>query len=212
MQQTVLQLRTVFNWKGKKSRRKKWSSKYRKVCRKTVKGQQKEGEWKTEEKQRRNRFCDEGQPADLKQGSQASPTTPINWIPALKESRKHKQKKTTFYNVPYILQHRLHHVRRTVKKGQQFSRPQRCHEPNSPWPGIIKLFPARECLVSDSPARDWEMTKNFLQYTHTWGQAKTTITGNRYGVMDLTWSTQSGNCHFPAYIPLCHHDGKISPA
>jgi hypothetical protein len=27
-----------------------------------------------------------------------------------------------------------------------------CHKPNSPWPGIIKLFPAMESLVSDIPA------------------------------------------------------------
>ncbi len=26
-----------------------------------------------------------------------------------------------------------------------------CHFPNSPWPAIIKLFPARESLVSDIP-------------------------------------------------------------
>jgi hypothetical protein len=37
----------------------------------------------------------------------------------------------------------------TVKKGLPFSRPQPgCHKPNSPWPGIIYLFPARESLVS----------------------------------------------------------------
>jgi hypothetical protein len=31
------------------------------------------------------------------------------------------------------------------KKGCRFYRPQTgCHLPNSPWPGIIKLFPARE--------------------------------------------------------------------
>ncbi len=42
---------------------------------------------------------------------------------------------------------KLHH---TIKKGQRFSRPQPgCHIPNSPWPGIIKLFPARESQVSD---------------------------------------------------------------
>jgi hypothetical protein len=29
-----------------------------------------------------------------------------------------------------------------------------CHLPNSPWPGIIKLFQARESLVSDIPAGD----------------------------------------------------------
>jgi hypothetical protein len=40
------------------------------------------------------------------------------------------------------------------KKGYCFSHPQPgCHEPNSPWPGIIKLFPARESLVSDIPVR-----------------------------------------------------------
>jgi hypothetical protein len=37
----------------------------------------------------------------------------------------------------------------TGKKGYRFSRPQPgCHLPNSSWPGIIKLFPARESLVS----------------------------------------------------------------
>ncbi len=41
----------------------------------------------------------------------------------------------------------------TVTKGLPFSRPQPgCHLPNSPCPGIIKLFPARESLVSDIPA------------------------------------------------------------
>jgi hypothetical protein len=40
------------------------------------------------------------------------------------------------------------------KKGQ-FSRPQQgCHLPNSPWPGIVKLFPARESLLSDVLAGD----------------------------------------------------------
>ncbi len=40
----------------------------------------------------------------------------------------------------------------TVKKGYRFSRPQAgYHRPNSPWPGIIKFFPARESLVSDTP-------------------------------------------------------------
>jgi hypothetical protein len=28
------------------------------------------------------------------------------------------------------------------------------HQPNSPWPGIIKLFPARESLINDIPAGD----------------------------------------------------------
>ncbi len=43
----------------------------------------------------------------------------------------------------------------TVKKGYIFSRPQPgCHKPNSPWQGIIKLFPVRESLVSNIPAGD----------------------------------------------------------
>ncbi len=43
----------------------------------------------------------------------------------------------------------------TVKNGYRFSRPlPGCHLPNSSWPGIIKLFPARESLVSDIPAGD----------------------------------------------------------
>jgi hypothetical protein len=50
----------------------------------------------------------------------------------------------------------------TVKKGLRFSRPQPgCHSPNSPWPGIIKLFPARESLVSDIPAGVWKIDNLF---------------------------------------------------
>jgi hypothetical protein len=48
------------------------------------------------------------------------------------------------------------------KKGSRFSRPQpRCHLPNSPCPGIIKLFPARERLVSDIPAGDGKIENLF---------------------------------------------------
>jgi hypothetical protein len=47
-------------------------------------------------------------------------------------------------------------------KGCRYPCPQpECHEPNSPWPGIIKLFPARESLVSDIPAGDGKNTKFF---------------------------------------------------
>jgi hypothetical protein len=43
----------------------------------------------------------------------------------------------------------------TVKKGYNFFHPQPgYHYPSSPWPGIIKLFPARESLISDIPAGD----------------------------------------------------------
>ncbi len=43
------------------------------------------------------------------------------------------------------------------KKGWRFSRPQPgCHLQNSLWPGIIKLFPARESL---GPQPGWEFGK-----------------------------------------------------
>jgi hypothetical protein len=52
----------------------------------------------------------------------------------------------------------------TVKKGLLFSCPQPgCHLPNSSWAGIIKLFPARESLVSDTPAGDGKTANLFLQ-------------------------------------------------
>jgi hypothetical protein len=37
------------------------------------------------------------------------------------------------------------------------------YSPNSPWRGIIKLFPARESLVSDIPAGDGKTANLFLQ-------------------------------------------------
>ncbi len=50
----------------------------------------------------------------------------------------------------------------TVKKGYRFSRPQLgCHKPDSLCPGIIKLFPACESLVSDIPAGDGKTNKKF---------------------------------------------------
>jgi len=50
----------------------------------------------------------------------------------------------------------------TVKKGFPYSRLQPgCHLPNSPWPGIIKLFPAGE--VGDIPAADGKIENLFLQ-------------------------------------------------
>jgi hypothetical protein len=52
----------------------------------------------------------------------------------------------------------------TVKKDSRFSRPQPgCHLPNTLWPGIIKLFPVRESLVSDIPAGDGKIINLFLQ-------------------------------------------------
>jgi hypothetical protein len=51
----------------------------------------------------------------------------------------------------------------TVKKDKWFSRPQPgCHLPNSPSPGIIKLLPARDSLVSDIPAGDGKTANIFF--------------------------------------------------
>ncbi len=52
----------------------------------------------------------------------------------------------------------------TVKKVIVFPHPQPgCHWPNSPWPGIIKLIPARESLVSDIPTGDGKNDNLFFQ-------------------------------------------------
>jgi|688.fasta_scaffold2500220_1 hypothetical protein len=48
----------------------------------------------------------------------------------------------------------------TVKKVNVPSRPG-CHLLNSPWVGIIKFFPARESLVSDTPAGDGKIANLF---------------------------------------------------
>jgi hypothetical protein len=40
-----------------------------------------------------------------------------------------------------------------------------CHEPNSPWLEIIKLFPPRESWVSDIPAGDGKIANLCLQCT-----------------------------------------------
>ncbi len=55
----------------------------------------------------------------------------------------------------------------TIKKDLPFSRPQPgCHWPNFLWTGIIQLFPPRESLVSDIPARNGKIVNLFLQCTH----------------------------------------------
>ncbi len=68
-----------------------------------------------------------------------------------------------FYGIPAISQCIVFWY--TAKKGSRFSRPQPgCHIPNlpPPRPGIIKLFPAREILVSDNPAGDEKFNKLFF--------------------------------------------------
>jgi hypothetical protein len=50
------------------------------------------------------------------------------------------------------------------KKGYWFSRRQPgCHLPNSPWPGIIRLFPARGSLVSSILSGNGKTANLFLQ-------------------------------------------------
>ncbi len=54
----------------------------------------------------------------------------------------------------------------TVKKVSGFPVPSAGrHSPNSPWPGKIKLFPARESLVSDIPPGDGKTQTFFLHCT-----------------------------------------------
>jgi acetamidase/formamidase len=53
------------------------------------------------------------------------------------------------------------------KKRIAVSHPQPgCHLPNSPWLGMIKLFPPRESLVSDIPAGDRKITTLFVTLYH----------------------------------------------
>ncbi len=62
----------------------------------------------------------------------------------------------------------------TVINGYWFSRLQLgCHLSNSPWPGIVKLFPASGSLVSDIPSRDGKtanlfcsVPKDMAQFSH----------------------------------------------
>jgi hypothetical protein len=51
------------------------------------------------------------------------------------------------------------------KKVTDFPVPSRdvTSQPNSPWPGIIQLFPAREILVIDIPAGDRKIANLLLQ-------------------------------------------------
>jgi hypothetical protein len=52
-----------------------------------------------------------------------------------------------------------------LKEGYLFSRLRPgCHLPDSPWSGIIKIFPARGNLVSDIPSGEGKM-RPFLQCT-----------------------------------------------
>jgi hypothetical protein len=54
----------------------------------------------------------------------------------------------------------------TVKKAYRFSHPHPGLTKLS-WPGIIKLFPARESLVSDIPVGDRKIANLFLQCNYS---------------------------------------------
>ncbi len=71
----------------------------------------------------------------------------------------------------------------TVKKVRGFPGLQPgCHLPNSPWPGIIKLFPPRESLVSDIPTGDGKTANLLLQCEYSReNRARRRIHGNRKG-------------------------------
>jgi hypothetical protein len=62
-----------------------------------------------------------------------------------------------------------------------------------PWPGINKLYPAKECLVSDSPAGTGKWLNFFYSMLHIlggmishMGQAKTTNKENRSQIHERT--------------------------
>jgi hypothetical protein len=53
----------------------------------------------------------------------------------------------------------------TVKKVGRFPVPRRdVNKPNSPWPGIMKIFPSIESLVSDIPAGKGKRQTFFTVY------------------------------------------------
>jgi hypothetical protein len=74
-----------------------------------------------------------------------------------------------------------HKSRYTVKKDYRIFHPQPgCHLPNSPWRGIIKIFLARESLVSDIPSGDGKMANLFLQCM-------------QYEGVNSAWTQRKGN-------------------
>jgi hypothetical protein len=83
------------------------------------------------------------------------------------QSRDHKYIAEDTYRAEHRdVEQRIHRREADThcKKGSRFSRPQTgCHFPNSPWPGIISLFPAWGNLVSDIPAEDGKISNLFLQ-------------------------------------------------
>ncbi len=66
-----------------------------------------------------------------------------------------------------------------VKKANDIPVPSRCPLPNSPWPGIFKLFQPRESLVRDISAGDGNVANLFLFF---YSVHATTCTINTYNI------------------------------
>ncbi len=81
--------------------------------------------------------------------AKAHHSSPLLTRPAVSRTLKHTRKKM----------HKSVHC----KKRLAVFPPPGCHLPNSPWPGRIKLFPARESLVCDITAGDGKLANLFLQ-------------------------------------------------
>ncbi len=115
---------------------------------------------------------------------------------------KKQQKRTTMICKPKASGQGL-----ITSYGYLFSRPQPgCHLPNSPWSGIIKLFPARESLVSDIPAGDGKncnifysvrLTYLYIGVHHIYPETKFvhTVHMNTYFVETCTCYMTVANVH-----------------
>jgi hypothetical protein len=101
--------------------------------------------------------------------------------------------------LPYAYLVRTLHCK---KRLAVFPSPAGCHLPNSPW-ARIKLFPARESLLSDIPAGDGKAANLFLQCSH--------ITSKKYFCVShpptqrrgsLAGSQEGGNGGNPGFLAL----------
>ncbi len=77
------------------------------------------------------------------------------------------------------------------------NRESRCHQPNFPWPKIIKLFPGRESFVSDIPAGDGKITNLFLQCTPRKPRISITYMEKGYHVLICREKLRNSKCRRP---------------
>jgi hypothetical protein len=59
-----------------------------------------------------------------------------------------------------------HQTNLNLYHGTWYKTQPECHKPNSPWPGITKLFPARESSVNDIPNGYGKIDNLFLQCSY----------------------------------------------